>query len=71
MAVLVDAQGEMINQIEHYVQSAADHTNKGVDEMKKAVKNQRKSRRRMCCILFLLLMAIVVAAVVLTMVVKK
>ena len=64
MAVLVDAQGDMINQIEHFVQSAADHTNKGVEEMKKAVKNQRRSRKKMCCILFLLLVAVVVAGIV-------
>lgn len=68
MAVLVDAQGDMINQIEHYVQSAADHTNKGVEEMKKAVKSQKRSRKRMCCILFLLLVLIVVVAIVLSVV---
>jgi t-SNARE complex subunit (syntaxin) len=64
MAVLVDAQGDMINQIEHYVLSAADHTNKGVDAMKKAVKSQKKSRKRAYCILLLLLVMIVVVSVV-------
>ena len=66
MAVLVDAQGDMINQIEHYVTSAADHTGKGVDEMKKAIKSQRRSRKRACCILFLLLVVIVVAGIVIS-----
>lgn len=68
MAVLVDAQGDMINQIEHYVQSAADHTNKGVDQMKKAVKSQRKSRKKMCCIMFLLLVLIIVVGIVISVV---
>ncbi|KAI3630948.1 hypothetical protein MIR68_011031 [Amoeboaphelidium protococcarum] len=64
MAVLVDAQGEMINQIETYVASAAEHTNKGVEEMKKAVKMQKKSRKKMCFIMFCLLMLIVIVIIV-------
>lgn len=63
MAVLVDAQGDMINQIEHYVISAVDHTNKGVDQMKKAVKSQRKSRKKMCCLLFCLLFLIALVSI--------
>lgn len=64
MAVLVDAQGEMINQVEHFVVSAADHTNKGVDEMKKAVKSQKKSRKKMCIIIMILLVLIIVVIVI-------
>ena len=63
MAVLVEAQGDMINQIEHYVVSAVDHTTKGVDQMKKAVKSQRKSRKKMCCLLFCLLFMIAIVSI--------
>lgn len=63
MAILVEAQGDLINQIDKYVQSAADHTNKGVEEMKGAVKQQKRSRKRMCCILFLLVIVIVIVSV--------
>jgi t-SNARE complex subunit (syntaxin) len=64
MAVLVDAQGDMINQIENYVQSAADHTNKGVEEMKKAVKLQKASRRKLFCILCMIIGIIIIISIV-------
>lgn len=64
MAVLVDAQGEMINQIDTFVSSAAEHTNKGVEEMKKAVKSQKQSRKKMCCALFCILFLVIICIVV-------
>jgi syntaxin 1A/syntaxin 1B/2/3 len=63
MAVMVDAQGDMINQIENYVSSAADNTNKGVEEMRKAVKLQKASRKKMCCVLVLIIIIVIVVAV--------
>lgn len=71
MAVLVDAQGDMINQIENYVQSAADHTAKGVDEMKKAVKYQKASRRKMFCILCLIIFVVIIVIILVSFLVIK
>ena len=45
MAVLVAAQGEQIDQIEIHVSNAVDTTEKGVQALHKAVKDQKKSRR--------------------------
>jgi t-SNARE complex subunit (syntaxin) len=56
----------MIDQIEHYVNSAADHTNKGVEAMTAAVKQQKKSRKRMCCIFFGLMLLILAVVILVT-----
>ena len=45
MAVLVEAQGELVNQIEKNVIDAEAYTRKGVAELKKANVYQRKSRK--------------------------
>jgi len=65
MQTLVEAQGEMLNEIEHNVDQAVDYTGKGVQEMKQAVKYQRKARKKMmillCCVICL---ALVIVAIV-------
>lgn len=45
MALLVDEQGEMIDRIEHNVENAAVHVDKGRTEIRVAVQFQRKNRR--------------------------
>jgi len=45
MAVLVSTQGEMLDSIETYVQESVEYTEKGVGELKKAVKLQKKARK--------------------------
>lgn len=45
MAILVEAQGEMLNQIEYNVSQSVAYTAKGVEELKGAVKLQKKSRK--------------------------
>ncbi|KAJ3321079.1 Syntaxin-1A [Boothiomyces sp. JEL0866] len=45
MAVMVAAQGEMINQIAVHVESAAQDTEAGVNALTKAVKTQKKTRK--------------------------
>ena len=45
MAVLLAAQGEMVDQIAVNVGKTVDHTEKGVQALNKAVKYQRKSRK--------------------------
>jgi len=45
MQALVEAQGEVLNEIENAVSSAVDHTAAGVTEMRKAVKYQKAARK--------------------------
>ena len=45
MAVLVAAQGETLDSIEQYVQESVDYTDRGIGELKKAIKSQKKSRK--------------------------
>lgn len=45
MSILIETQGDMINLIEKHVGDAASYTNQGVEELKKAVKLQKKSRK--------------------------
>jgi len=63
MQLLVEAQGQMLNEIEKSVDKAVDYTEKGVSEMKKAVKYQKKSRKKMfiliCCLIVLVIVILV------------
>jgi len=51
MAVLVDAQGELLDQIENQVNNAVGYTEKGAKELEKANYYQKKSRKKMCCLI--------------------
>ena len=45
MALLIEMQGEMIDQIEHNIETSVAYTGKAVDELRKAGKLQKKSRK--------------------------
>jgi t-SNARE complex subunit (syntaxin) len=45
MAILVEAQGELIDQIEYNVTQAVDNTKSAVENLRGANKYQRKSRK--------------------------
>ncbi|GLJ46544.1 hypothetical protein SUGI_0980860 [Cryptomeria japonica] len=45
MAVLVEAQGEQLNDIEHHVTNAASFVNHGAQQLQVAKKHQRSSRK--------------------------
>ncbi|XP_074577090.1 syntaxin-132-like [Curcuma longa] len=66
MAVLVDAQGEMLDNIETQVSSAVDHVQSGTVALQKAKKLQKNSRKWMCfaIIILLLIVVIIVVAVI-------
>lgn len=64
MAILVEAQGELIDQIEHNVNQSVAYVKKARDNIRVANKYQRKSRKKMCIIIVLLI--IIVGALVLT-----
>uniref|UniRef100_A0A8R7VEU4 t-SNARE coiled-coil homology domain-containing protein n=4 Tax=Triticum urartu TaxID=4572 RepID=A0A8R7VEU4_TRIUA len=63
MAVLVEAQGDMLNHIETHVSNATNHIQQGVGALQKAKTLQKNSRKWMCYAIILLL--VVVAIVVL------
>ncbi|KAM6166121.1 syntaxin-2 isoform 1-T1 [Erethizon dorsatum] len=48
MAMFVETQGEMINNIEKNVMSATDYVEHAKEETKKAIRYQSKARRRRC-----------------------
>ncbi|KAM9822764.1 syntaxin-2 isoform X2 [Syngnathus typhle] len=50
MAMLVETQGEMVNNIENNVSNAAEYICRAKEETKKAVRYQKKSRRRLLCL---------------------
>ncbi|KAK9832699.1 hypothetical protein WJX81_001248 [Elliptochloris bilobata] len=66
MAVLVEAQGEMLDNIESQVSKARDHVESGVTHLVEAKKMQKKTRKLMCCILVtvLIIIALIVILVV-------
>ncbi|KAI4325562.1 hypothetical protein MLD38_030947 [Melastoma candidum] len=58
MAVLVDAQGDMLDNIETHVSSAVDHVQTGNTALQRA-KSLQKSTRKWTCIAILILLVIV------------
>ncbi|GAB2295767.1 hypothetical protein Dimus_029922 [Dionaea muscipula] len=66
MAVLVDAQGDMLDNIESQVSSAVDHVSQGNDALQKAKTLQKNSRKWMCIaiIILLIIVAVIVVGVV-------
>ncbi|GFP89893.1 putative syntaxin-131 [Phtheirospermum japonicum] len=65
MAVLVDAQGDMLDNIESQVSSAVDHVQSGNTALQKAKSLQKNSRKWMCIaiIILLIIVAIIVVGV--------
>jgi syntaxin 1B/2/3 len=60
MSVLVETQGEMLDQIEYSVQQAHAYVGKGVQQLEKAKQYQKNSRQRMCCIMCCLVVGLMV-----------
>ncbi|XP_022883002.1 syntaxin-132-like [Olea europaea var. sylvestris] len=63
MAVLVDAQGDMINNIESHVSSAVDHVQSGNVALQKAKSLQKSSRKWMCIAILILLIIVAIIVV--------
>lgn len=63
MAILVDAQGEMLNQIEYNVSQSVDYVKKGNVELASAIKLQKKSRKKMYIIICILVVIIIIVLV--------
>lgn len=63
MAVMVEAQGEQMDDIEHHVMNAAQYVNDGTKNLKTAKNYQRSSRRCMCIGLILLLVLVLLVII--------
>ncbi|XP_072975576.1 syntaxin-111 [Typha angustifolia] len=72
MAVMVEAQGEKMDDIEHHVSSASHYVKDGTKELKTAKVYQRSSRKWLCIgIVLLLLLILIVIIPVLTSITKS
>lgn len=58
MAVLVEAQGDILDNIESQVSNAVDHVQSGTTALQKAKKLQRNSRKWMCIAIIILLVIV-------------
>ncbi|KAF7801463.1 syntaxin-132-like [Senna tora] len=63
LAVLVDAQGDILNNIESQVSSAVDHVQQGNIALQKAKNKQKSSRKWMCIAIIILLIVIAIVLV--------
>ncbi|GAB4813326.1 hypothetical protein N2152v2_000372 [Parachlorella kessleri] len=70
MAVLVEAQGEMLDNIEAQVAKSVEYVQAGVTHLQAAKQLQKNTRKWMCCALITLLI-IVAIIVIVVFVVKK
>ncbi|KAJ0068025.1 hypothetical protein NL108_015092, partial [Boleophthalmus pectinirostris] len=64
MAMLVETQGDMVNNIEKNVANAAEYICRAKEETKKAVRYQKRSRRKMIILAFVLLILIAIVALI-------
>ena len=63
MSVLVETQGELLDQIEYTVGQSVNYTGKAVEELRTANKYQKKTRRKMCCIICVILVVLAVVLI--------
>ncbi|XP_078179229.1 syntaxin-132-like [Carex rostrata] len=60
LSVLVEAQGELLDDIETQVTNAAEHVQSGTVQLQKARRSQKNTRKWSCCAIILLLIIILV-----------
>lgn len=60
MSVLVESQGELLDQIEYTVAQSVNYTGKAVEELRTANQYQKKVRKKMCCVIVTVIIVIVV-----------
>jgi len=66
MSVLVESQGELLDQIEYTVSQSVNYTSKAVEELRSANKYQKKFRKKMCCaiLIFLAILLIIILPII-------
>ncbi|XP_060191010.1 syntaxin-132-like [Lycium barbarum] len=67
MAVLVEAQGDLLDNIETQVGYAVDHVNMGTDALQTAKSLQKKSRK---CMMIAIILLLIIAAIIVLSVIK-
>ncbi|XP_008812667.2 syntaxin-132-like isoform X2 [Phoenix dactylifera] len=63
MAVLVEAQGDILDNIESQVSSAIDHVQSGATALQRAKKLQKNSRKWICIAILILLIIVIIIIV--------
>ncbi|KAL5547098.1 hypothetical protein UlMin_006785 [Ulmus minor] len=63
MAVMVEAQGEQMDDIEHHVLNAANYVKDGSKQLRSAKEHQRSSRKWMCIGIILLLIIVLIIVI--------
>lgn len=71
MAVLVEAQGEQLNNIEYNVANASNYVEHGTKQLYTAKKHQKRNRKWMCIGIILLLILILIIVVPIATSIKK
>lgn len=60
LAILVQQQGEMIDNIEMNIKDAKDYVQKGEININKAHEYQKSARKKKCCILLIAIAVLIV-----------
>jgi len=60
MSVLVESQGELLDQIEYTVSQSVNYTGKAVEELRSANKYQKKVRKKMCCVICIIMIVLAI-----------
>jgi syntaxin 1B/2/3 len=50
MALMVEMQGELLDNVEEAVSRSAEYTEQGVVQLQEAKRLQKKARKKMCCL---------------------
>ena len=58
-AMIVEKQGEQLDNIEYQVTTAGDYVAGGIVQLDKANKYNKKKRQQMCCLFIILLIILV------------
>mmetsp|Transcript_33668 Transcript_33668/g.72821 ORF Transcript_33668/g.72821 Transcript_33668/m.72821 type:complete len:283 (+) Transcript_33668:254-1102(+) len=64
LAVLVNEQGDMVNDIESNIVSSHGHTEQAQRELVKAASHQKSARNRMCMIMIIMIVVLVILVLV-------
>jgi len=59
MAILVESQGELIDQIEYNVSQSVAYTKEAAKQLQQAGKYQKKSRKKICCLIIILIIVFI------------
>lgn len=64
LAMLIEQQDDMVNNIETQVTEAAEYTNNAVVELKEAVVHQKSARKKKICLLVFCILVLAIVAIV-------